>query len=88
MNANDYIEMLFEDIEINKTISESAKEVAVVEPCRDWFELFLDEIYVDNTPPLMDGSGNVHHTNGITLAVIMTYKGGSALLQVNRCINR
>lgn len=79
MNANDYIEMLFEDIEINKAISESAKEVAVVGPCRDWFELFLDEVYVDSTPPLMDGLGNVHHTNGITLAVIMTYKGGCTL---------
>lgn len=79
MNANDYIEMLFEDIEINKAISEGAKEVAVVEPCRDWFELFLDEVYVDNMPTLMDSLGEVHYTNGITLAVIMKYKGGCTL---------
>lgn len=79
LNGDDYIEMLFKDIEIKQAISEGAKEVTVVEPCRDWFELFLDEVYVDSTPPLMDGLGNVHHTNGITLAVIMTYKGGCTL---------
>lgn len=79
LNGNDYIKMLFKDIEIKQAISEGAKEVTVVEPCRDWFELYLNEVYVDSTPPLMDGLGNVHRTNGITLAVIMTYKGGCTL---------
>lgn len=79
LNGDDYIEMLFKDIEIEQAISEGAKEVTVVEPCRDWFELYLNEVYVKALPPLMDGTGDLRRDSGISLAIIMSYKGGCTL---------
>lgn len=79
LNGDDYIKMLFKDIEIKQAISEGAKEVTVVEPCRDWFELCLNEVYVKTLPPLMDGTGDLRRNSGISLAVIMSYKGGCTL---------
>ena len=79
LNGDDYIEMLFKDIEIKQAISEGAKEFAVVESCRDWLELYLNEVYVKALPPLMDGTGDLRRNSGISLAVIMSYKGGCTL---------
>ena len=79
LNGDDYMEMLFKDIEIKQAISEGAKEFTVVEPCRDWFELYLNEVYVKALPPLMDGTGDLRHNSGISLSVIMSYKGGCTL---------
>lgn len=78
LDAEGYIRTLFKDVEIKQAISEGAKEITIVEPCRDWFELYLDGAIVEK--PLFVYTGDETPSKaGITLTVVMKYKGGCTL---------
>lgn len=79
LNADSYVRILFEDIEIKQAISEGAKEITIVEPCRDWFDISLNDTIVETMPDLEFDGETTPGEGKITITVLMKYKGGCTL---------